>query len=953
MSFDMKKNILLSLAVILFFFNLSAQTNRVTVSTGSWNTSSIWSPSGVPGSSNNVTVNHDLLLNRSITVSGAYTFNADVTNALPTKYNLTISSTGVLTVYKKLYVAGRVVVNSGGRIILKNGAQLITDSLMSIASGATIDLEDNSTLTVKNYLSNAGTINNAGVISITQNYFGNIGIVNKVNNGKLTSLLSMRSTTGSIYGTTNAFCSSNCDADNFLCSGIVAEPIVSDMSRCGSGSFIISPTGGTGLYRFYLLSTGGVALNISPSTKYTTPILTNTTDYYVASINANGCESARVKVTLTIRALPNPVVVTDTFRCRTGSVSLFATGSDSTYRWFNSSGSLVFTGSVFNTPSLSVSTFYRVGAVNRNKCVTPTNLRDTATVTIKSSCDLVWSGTQSDQWNNALNWDGGQIPSSTDNVIVPSGTLNNLKINSSVNVANFSIGSGAIVNSEVNGILNLFGNMNVIGSYNNLGDIQIKGSSPQTITGSFPIVTLNLQSTSSATLLNPYTITKRLTLTSGELISNGNLTIDLNTANVDGSGVGLLTGNVTVSKSVGSSKTHYFTCPLDGVTCQDLIDDAEVINPSSNKSRLFELTPANTWVVVSDMNAPLTKGKAYSLFFTAPTTLDFTGTYDHAFVQTLSIDNSVAKDYFIPNPYPCSLDWDAQSGWINKDVFLNSISFWDGANSRYATYTNGVGTNGATNIIPSLQGYWLKSTGTGGTIAVVIGKGALVSNQTFALWKTIDTQKGYKIILTNVKDGSSDETIVCLDPNSNDGTFATKLLNGGTCPNVSISLNNENFAINTIDKEKITVLPLSVQVNEPGMYNISVKSIGNANLSDVKIKDLQNSIIYSDSTFDINVSSIQSMQRVAIIFNSNNSLNNSEINVFANNKDLSIVNNSSETINGYKIVDALGNVVFETTREIESGQVNLQNVNQLKFGVYNVICVKSNHSESFKVLVTE
>jgi hypothetical protein len=166
-------------------------------------------------------------------------------------------------------------------------------------------------------------------------------------------------------------------------------------------------------------------------------------------------------------------------------------------------------------------------------------------------------------------------------------------------------------------------------------------------------------------------------------------------------------------------------------------------------------------------------------------------------------------------------------------------------------------------------------------------------------------------------------------------------------------LNNENFAINTIDKEKITVLPLSVQVNEPGMYNISVKSIGNANLSDVKIKDLQNSIIYSDSTFDINVSSIQSMQRVAIIFNSNNSLNNSEINVFANNKDLSIVNNSSETINGYKIVDALGNVVFETTREIESGQVNLQNVNQLKFGVYNVICVKSNHSESFKVLVTE
>ena len=60
------------------------------------------------------------------------------------------------------------------------------------------------------------------------------------------------------------------------------------------------------------------------------------------------------------------------------------------------------------------------------------------------------------------------------------------------------------------------------------------------------------------------------------------------------------------------------------------------------------------------------------------------------------------------NPYPSGLDWDAVTlpAGVNNGVY-----FWDESAAQYASYVNGVGTNGGTNEIPPTQGFFVEATG--------------------------------------------------------------------------------------------------------------------------------------------------------------------------------------------------------------------------------------------------
>jgi hypothetical protein len=69
---------------------------------------------------------------------------------------------------------------------------------------------------------------------------------------------------------------------------------------------------------------------------------------------------------------------------------------------------------------------------------------------------------------------------------------------------------------------------------------------------------------------------------------------------------------------------------------------------------------------------------------------------------------------FVGNPYPAYLDWD-NSGWTKTNIH-NSIYFWNGTNYSYYVsdgegQDNGIGINNGTNIIPPMQGYFVKVAG--------------------------------------------------------------------------------------------------------------------------------------------------------------------------------------------------------------------------------------------------
>jgi len=161
----------------------------------------------------------------------------------------------------------------------------------------------------------------------------------------------------------------------FLTPAVICDPIspptVVDASICGNGSVDLVASGATGsqLYAWYQTPSGGIALAGETDGLYSTPVLNDTTTYYVAIQNGT-CESARTAVTAFINPMPMSPVATNNSSCGLNTpVSLNASGGvNGQYRWYTAStGGLAIPGetnSSFITPSLTASTTYFVSLYN-------------------------------------------------------------------------------------------------------------------------------------------------------------------------------------------------------------------------------------------------------------------------------------------------------------------------------------------------------------------------------------------------------------------------------------------------------------------------------------------------------------------------------------------------------------------------------------------------------------
>lgn len=130
-------------------------------------------------------------------------------------------------------------------------------------------------------------------------------------------------------------------------------------SNCGAGTVVLGATGtsaGTPIteYRLYTASTGGTAVATSSTGTITTPSITTTTNYYIATFN--GCESeTRTLVTATINPAPTDIVLTPTIspaaadECSLDYVKLEASGGLSTTMLTSGSGTSTSSGSVTTT----------------------------------------------------------------------------------------------------------------------------------------------------------------------------------------------------------------------------------------------------------------------------------------------------------------------------------------------------------------------------------------------------------------------------------------------------------------------------------------------------------------------------------------------------------------------------------------------------------------------------
>jgi RHS repeat-associated protein len=152
----------------------------------------------------------------------------------------------------------------------------------------------------------------------------------------------------------------------------------SDVTRCGSGTVILTATPGTNgnTIRWYSNSSGGTLLYTG--TSYTTPSLSSTATYYAESYNSSTecTATSRKAISAVVNLVPSVAMGSDVARCDSGTVILTATPgtNGNTIHWYSDSsgGTLLYTGSSYTTPSLSGTTSYYAESYNSSTGCTAT-----------------------------------------------------------------------------------------------------------------------------------------------------------------------------------------------------------------------------------------------------------------------------------------------------------------------------------------------------------------------------------------------------------------------------------------------------------------------------------------------------------------------------------------------------------------------------------------------------
>jgi hypothetical protein len=265
-------------------------------------------------------------------------------------------------------------------------------------------------------------------------------------------------------------------------------------------------------------------------------------------------------------------------------------------------------------------------------------------------------------------------------------------------------------------------------------------------------ITIAKSAGSSVVISSPLNISGTLNVaTPGvSVISNGNITL-ISTSD-DGLAEGIVAslstgssieGSVTVQRFMsGEGRIYrYLSTPVSGVTVADWKDDFAITGPfddpstgpgiNSTGASLFfydEREAVGGWInypsVGRASDNPLMPGKGYSAFIrnaNAPTVWDLTGIlnqheFNFSLTHTTTSDTLNDGWNLIGNPYPSSIDWDSEDGWIKSNV-SEKIAIRDNSTGMFKYWDGSVGSLGSGRIGKG-QAFWVQTSGNNPTLTL-------------------------------------------------------------------------------------------------------------------------------------------------------------------------------------------------------------------------------------------
>jgi fibronectin-binding autotransporter adhesin len=192
------------------------------------------------------------------------------------------------------------------------------------------------------------------------------------------------------------------------------------------------------------------------------------------------------------------------------------------------------------------------------------------------------------------------------------------------------------------------------------------------------------------------------------------------TALIDGSGNGEITGNVTMQRYLPNGFGYkYVSSPFQNASVGGFAAEIDLTADFPTFYRYEENRDATGWVTFVDpagMLIPMAGYAANSGTSTVPKTLSLTAGVNNGAMAPVALynrDKTYTKGFnLVGNPYPSPIDWDAVNGWTRSNID-NAIYYFDAGTTdqytgTYSTYINGISSNGtATNVIASMQGFFV------------------------------------------------------------------------------------------------------------------------------------------------------------------------------------------------------------------------------------------------------
>lgn len=400
-----------------------------------------------------------------------------------------------------------------------------------------------------------------------------------------------------------------------------------------------------------------------------------------------------------------------------------------------------------------------------------------------------WDMLATNTWNGTA-WSRGVAPNG-ENVIIDG----NLTLTAALTAGTVTVNTGNVLTLDPGANLSIQGNLinngridlgtntlTIAGTNSGTGTIRSNGGSltvsgngdlgtlnfDQTTDGTTNVLanlTLNRNSTGTASLSNKLNLTGTLTLTAGTLTTNGHLhlksTSATQTAQVVGGTNANLSGNVTVERflpwaSANNSGFRFVGHPLRSNPVINTVSNL----PVATNTLITYNESTNSYEGVSNRAANWPQGVGYGVFTDASNTLSFTGELQLSAVNNLPLNNSNARWNYLANPFPTSLDWDqvartdvqnAQWVWVKDNVVVGGGS--------WAAYVDGVAQSGGGQYLAPMQGFMTRAAASGSP-SLSFPTAARVGAQSPSFQRTSNQADILRVTLNKNSNGSRTETIV-------------------------------------------------------------------------------------------------------------------------------------------------------------------------------------------------